>query len=88
MEIRAAATGFAQPVPTAEPEATAPAYTPRVSAPQSRGAVKPRARAAARTVVMSREQEYSFIHADLRRLLLTAGALLLLMLVLLFIIER
>ena len=37
---------------------------------------------------LTREQEYAFIRADLRRLLYTAGPLLALMLGLLFIIDR
>jgi len=42
----------------------------------------------ASTFGVSREQEYAFIREDLRRLLYTAGALILVMLVLLFAIER
>lgn len=37
---------------------------------------------------LTREQEYTFIKADLRRLLITAGSLAAVMVVLLFIIER
>jgi hypothetical protein len=36
---------------------------------------------------LTREQEYSFIKADLRRLLITAGSLAVAMIVLLFVIE-
>jgi hypothetical protein len=36
---------------------------------------------------LTREQEYSFIKADLRRLLVTAGSLAAVMIVLLFVIE-
>ena len=37
---------------------------------------------------LTREQEYTFIKADLRRLLITAGSLALVMVVLLFVIEQ
>ena len=46
-----------------------------------------RARAVARPVVLTREEEYHYIRGDLHRLLITAGALLLLMLVLLLIVR-
>ena len=46
-----------------------------------------RARAVARPVVLTRQEEYHYIRGDLHRLLITAGALLLLMLVLLLILR-
>jgi hypothetical protein len=36
---------------------------------------------------LTREQEYTFIKADLRRLLITAGSLAVVMVALLFVIE-
>jgi hypothetical protein len=41
----------------------------------------------ARPAVLTREQEYQYIRADMRRLIITAGSLLLLMVLLLFLIE-
>jgi hypothetical protein len=37
---------------------------------------------------LSREQEFAYIRSDMRRLFMVAGALLALMLVILFIVER
>jgi hypothetical protein len=42
----------------------------------------------AATMSISREQEYTFIRQDLRRLLITAGALTAVMIALLFVIDR
>jgi hypothetical protein len=44
-------------------------------------------RAIARPMVLSKEQEYRFIRTDLRRLILTAGSLFVLMVALLFIVD-
>jgi hypothetical protein len=41
----------------------------------------------AKPVVLSREQEYRFIRSDLNRLLITAGTLLIAMILLLYIVE-
>jgi len=38
--------------------------------------------------VLTREQEYGFIRSDLRRLLVTSGALTVVMLLMLFLIDR
>jgi hypothetical protein len=46
-----------------------------------------RRRPVVRPIVLSREQEYAYIRQDMRRLLIIASALFLLMLVLLVIIE-
>jgi hypothetical protein len=46
-----------------------------------------RRRAMARPTVLTREVEYAFIRADLRRMLITAGSLLAVMLILLFFVE-
>ncbi len=45
------------------------------------------ARVTARPMVISREQEYRYIRKDLQRLLITAGALLVVMIVLLLVLE-
>jgi hypothetical protein len=67
-----------------------------VAAPRPRSGIRTsttrsQSRAAARPVVavrkLTREQEYSFIKADLRRLLITAGSLAVAMIVVLFVIE-
>jgi hypothetical protein len=39
------------------------------------------------TYVLPRDVEYAYIRSDLRRLILTAGALLILMFVLLFVLD-
>jgi hypothetical protein len=39
-------------------------------------------------VAISREQEYGFIRADLRRLIYTAGILMVVMFALLFLVDR
>ena len=44
-------------------------------------------RTIARPVVLSKVQEYRFIRADLRRLLLTAGTLFVIMIALLFVVD-
>jgi hypothetical protein len=44
-------------------------------------------RAIARPIVLTKEQEYRFIRADLRRLATTAGALFVVMIVLLFVVD-
>lgn len=53
-----------------------------------RSTARARNRAVARPMPLTRTEEYSYIRADLRRLLVTAGALLVVMIVLLFIFER
>jgi hypothetical protein len=52
---------------------------------RSRATRRPAAAVAAPAI--TREQEYQFIRADLRRLLITAGTVLVLMLALLFVVE-
>ncbi|MGI8477364.1 MAG: hypothetical protein ACR2OO_13475 [Thermomicrobiales bacterium] len=47
-----------------------------------------RRKAVSRVVALSKPQEYAFIRGDMRRLLFTAGSLLAIMIVLLFILER
>jgi hypothetical protein len=54
---------------------------------EARGRTNRRATIAPATPAITREQEYRFIRADLRRLLITAGTVLVLMLALLFVVE-
>ena len=58
-----------------------------VAAARARDTPRGRGRVVARPVAISREEEYAYIRADLNRLLVTAGALLVLMIALLFLIE-
>jgi hypothetical protein len=46
-----------------------------------------RKKQAVRQIYLTREQEYAFIRADMRRLLLTAGGLFVLMIALLFVLD-
>ena len=96
MERRAAETRVAAPpVVEATTEEVATATAPvrgtarsvAGASARTRGAAPTRARASARPMALTREQEYRFIRNDLNRLLITAGSLLLLMIVLLFLIE-
>ena len=88
MERRAAETRVVAPAVTTPDETVAPVADRRPApANRVRGSSQPRARAAAGPIVLTREQEYQYIRADMNRLLVTAGSLLLLMLVLLFLIE-
>ena len=89
MEARAAAT-------TAAPPAVRPADAGptdvdfderRTSRPRDRSQRRTQTRAVARPIALTREEEYRFIRSDLNRLLVTAGALLAFMLVLLVMIE-
>jgi len=88
MERRAAESRVVAPPATAPSEATAPTVDQRPpTATRVRGTSQPRPRATARPIVLTRDQEYRFIRADMNRLLVTAGSLLLLMIALLFLIE-
>ncbi|MCA9878870.1 MAG: hypothetical protein KC442_13855 [Thermomicrobiales bacterium] len=71
--------------PKAAPAPAAAKLSPRAAAFQARrgGAATP-----ASSFVLSREQEMAYIRDDLRRLIYIAGALLVLMLVILYVIER
>ena len=42
----------------------------------------------ARAIELTRDQEFAYIRADMRRLIIIAGGLLALMLVLLFVVNR
>lgn len=86
MEVRAAETRTPDVEPVAVSEyvdvgGAAPADSlPRRAATAGR-------RVIARPMVLTKEQEYRFIRSDLRRLGITAVALFVLMIVLLFIVE-
>lgn len=60
------------------------------SAPPSRSALpnRPLRRTVQRVIPITREQEYAYIRSDMQRLLTISGGLLVLMIVLLFVIER
>lgn len=96
--IRAAQTHediFAETTPLFDDQPEAIQADSESVAPRVRSGIRPAAarnRAVpTRQVVavrkLTREQEYGFIRADLRRLLITAGSLALVMVVLLFVIE-
>ena len=53
----------------------------------SLSSIATRRRPVVRPIVLTREEEYAYIKQDMRRLVIIAGALLVLMLVLLFIID-
>lgn len=70
----------------------APAADETRDAPVDQGVVSARRaatsrRAVARPLVLTKEQEYRFIQADLRRLATTAAALFVVMIVLLFVVD-
>lgn len=57
--------------------------------PYQHGKASPTARVSSSPVLaITRDQEYAFIREDLRRLLATAGILILVMIALLFVIDR
>lgn len=77
------------PASTAVPAATA--VSPAPTAKGSRAALRRTARqpvAKAKSKTLTREQEYGFIRADLRRLLYTAGGVMVFMIALLLVIEQ
>jgi hypothetical protein len=89
MEIRAAATRYSDPT-VEEAAAASPDYgtTGRmIAAPQVRRTSLTRGRTVNRPVLLTQQQEYNFIRADLRHLLITAAALFLIMIVLLLIFD-
>ena len=90
MEVRAAETRVvpAPPPTAAEPDAVEVGSVTRRPVTTARGRTAgTRIRAVARPITLTREQEYRFIRGDMRRLLMTASALVVLMIVLLFLIE-
>ena len=86
MEIRNAGTrtgtsGVAEPqVQTAQPRMAGVPSTARTHRRRE-------TRQALRSITLTREQEYSFIRSDLRRLLLLSGILVVVMIAALFVIE-
>lgn len=82
MEARNVALGRDVPSAVVLPEG-APAV--RKAPPVSANA---RLRQGGRTITLTREQEYDYIAGDLRRLVVIAGGLLVLMLVILYVVER
>ena len=88
MEVRASETRtVVAPVVVDDEAATVGTLTRRpVSAARARAGAA-RIRAVARPVVVSREQEYRYIRNDMRRMVLTASGLLVLMIALLFLVE-
>lgn len=70
-------------VPTANPEVAPEA----VGVPTGRARSRARTRTAPRPTGLTRAEEYRFIRSDLRRLLLTAGGLGVVMLALLLVLE-
>lgn len=92
MEARAAASATAaEPtVPTIAPlDLDFGAVDSEVVAP-TRSALpdRPRKRTIQRVIPITREQEYAYIVSDMRRLLAISGGLLVLMILLLFVVER
>ena len=94
MERRAAETRSVAPAVSVASEAVSappverPASPARSRGPSSaRGGSASRSRVVARPIVLTREEEYRHIRADMNRLLITAGSLFVLMIVLLFVIE-
>lgn len=87
MEIRRSATMTGTAIPETVEVATEP--TPRMagSAPVSRTRRRREGRSPVRAVTLTREQEYSFIRTDLRRLLLLSAVLVVAMIVVLFVVE-
>lgn len=89
-DVFAASKPFIDDQPIEEDEVgivTAPRPRSGVRTTSNRNRSKP-ARPVVAVRKLTREQEYTFIKADLRRLLITAGSLALVMVVLLFVIEQ
>jgi hypothetical protein len=84
IEARNASLAPQAPVGTAEPAAPAAPTSRRQARTQ---AARGWARGGARSLTLSRAQEYAYIMGDLRRLLIVGGILLVIMLALLFVIE-
>lgn len=86
MEIRAAETRAR----TADVVVGSSATTdvePGLGGAAVRRAITSSKRVVARPVMLTKDQEYRFIRSDLRRLLMTAGGLFVIMIVLLFIVD-
>lgn len=85
MEVRAAATRSRE-MSSDQAQAAAVPMATSASAVVATGARRGH-RISARALIMNREQEYRYIRDDLVRLLITAGVLLGLMLIILFVVE-
>lgn len=88
LRIRAAATAAAQAA--AQDDEPAPGARPvdQVAARRARRLVESRGQAANKIMSLTREQEYTIIRHDLRRLLSISGVLLVAMIVLLLVLPR
>ncbi|MDQ3657439.1 MAG: hypothetical protein M3457_20480 [Chloroflexota bacterium] len=76
-------------LPEAAPSTNSTRAASRKGRPYQHRKATPTARMlAARTFSISKAQEYAFIREDLRRLLITAGILIVVMIALLFAIDR
>jgi hypothetical protein len=84
MEVRAAETLTPDLQAAAVAEVEEGSAAPLAMARRAALATK---RAVARPIVLTKEQEYRFIRADLRRLGITAGSLFILMIALLFVVD-
>lgn len=80
------ARGRAVVLPSEESQATADERPERTER-KARGQTAERLRTSTLRPTISRAQEFAYIRADMRRLLVTAGPLLLLMIALLFVID-
>lgn len=86
MEIRESETRIAASEMAATHDAADVVAEGRAASLPSRAVTATR-RAVARPLVLTKEQEYRFIRSDLRRLGTTAGALFVVMIVLLFVVD-
>ena len=88
LRIRAAATAAAQAA--AEDDAPAPGSRPvdQAAVRRARRLVESRGQASNKISALSREQEYTIIRHDLRRLLTISGVLLVAMVALLLVLPR
>ncbi len=87
MEARARVAPVGEPVAIEVPEVVEAPGEAVVARRRAPATGRSRQRAVARPIVLTRDEEYRFIRSDLNRLLITASALLLVMVVLLVAIE-
>ncbi len=89
MEARAVDVKVVEPAAAHETtEVRSTVVAPRADPQPARPSGRRPSRAVARPIALNRDDEYRFIRADLNRLLITASALLLVMVVLLFVVDR
>ena len=86
-QVRLAETAAPPPIETSPVAEVVPATAVAVAAPVRSSRRTARQKVQPATYSISRETEYAYIESDLRRLILTAGALLILMVVLLFLLD-